>query len=484
MAALYAFSEHTFTNAGRSGPVGPSLQDLRNIYSPSWAQNNAYLNMAVNGFQLWTVPTSGKYTITCVGAHGAMGTGSTTGSRGGRGAYLTGTIQLSKNDVLRIVVGQGGSYSTAHGGGGGASYIYSQSISTLLFVAGGGGGTRQNAPVNGFDASLTTSGTSSASSGSTSSTVYNNTTYTYNGKTATIGGGGVEGEPSSYGDSGAGINGNGADDGTTSVVAKSLLSTAEGGYTGLTFTTDEATGGFGGGGAGAGGNGGGGGGGYTGGNGGFLAGGGGSYINTAHVESGALVVDTARSYLLSGTVVHGYINIKLLTSPATLSFTKSVYYQKYVLNSTFSIPSSSISTSNTDTGSYVVTHSSPGNAGIITITNSANTGTVTVKGIGTATITSTIAATANFTETTVTSITVVIIGPGTTYTNIDLTSIDLSGSDLNGTIFSSCDLTSANLYGSTISASTDFRSVTSLSLMRSGRIIGFTTLLPTNYKMI
>jgi len=483
MTALYTFSEHKFTNAGKTGPEGPSLSDLSANYTPAWAKNTTYLNMTVNGFQLWTVPVNGKYSITCVGAHGAMGTSSTTGTRGGRGAFLTGTVDLSKNDVLRIVVGQGGSYSTNHGGGGGASYLYNQTNTKLLFVAGGGGGTRQAATVNGIDASTNTVGTTATNSSTGSdNTAYDNTTYSYNGKKATLGNGGIEGMPSHYGDSGAGINGDGSDDGTVSVVAKSLLSTAVGGYTGS--TTDGAAGGFGGGGAGAGGNGGGGGGGYTGGNGGFLAGGGGSYINSDYVIERTLAIDTARSYLLNGTVVHGYINIKLLTSPATLSFKKLLYYQKYALNSTFTIPSSDIITNNTDTGSYVVTHSSPGNAGIITITNSANTGTITVTGIGTVTITSTIAATANFTATTVTTITVNIIGAGTTYSNVNLTSIDLSGTDLNGTIFSSCDLTSANLYGSTISITTDFSTVTSMLSLRSGRIIGFTTRFPPNYKII
>jgi len=438
--------------------------------------------MEVNGFQLWTVPADGKYSVTVVGAHGAMGTADTSGSRGGRGAYLTGTVNLFKNAVLRIVVGQGGRYSGFNGGGGGASYIYNQTNTKLLFVAGGGGGTRQNATVNGIDASLTTSGTTALNSSTGSdNTAYDNTTHIYNGKTATIRGGGVEGMPSNFGDSGAGIDGNGADDGTTSVASKSLLSTAVGGYTGS--TTDGAAGGFGGGGAGSGANGGGGGGGYTGGNGGYLAGGGGSYINSDYVTDRTLAIDTARSYLLNGTVVHGYIIIKKISSSTTLSFTKSVYYQKYVLNSTFTIPSSSIQTSNTDVSTYSVTHSS-GNTGIVTVSNSANTGTVTVKGLGTVSITSTISATANFAATTVSVITVTVIGAGTTYTGLILTSIDLSGTDLGGTIFSSCDLTSANLYGATISVATDFRTVASMSALRSGQINGFTTLLPPNYKMI
>ena len=41
MTALYTFSEHKFTNAGKSGPDGPSLADLSANYTPSWAKNTA-----------------------------------------------------------------------------------------------------------------------------------------------------------------------------------------------------------------------------------------------------------------------------------------------------------------------------------------------------------------------------------------------------------------------------------------------------------
>jgi len=300
----YSFSSHTFTNADATGINGPVLSQVKSAYSAaSWAQNSTYLNMTTQGIQLWTVPATGSYTITAVGAHGAMGVGSSTGSRGGRGAIVAGVVNLTQGDVISIIVGQGGSYGTEHGGGGGASVIYN--TAKLLFIAGGGGGTRQAASVNGTDASPYQYGYTPTSSGTNDSTINNNTTYSYNGKLAVLGYGGIEGEPSCYGDSGAGWLGDGKTDSVSSTVATSLNTTALGGGSG-----QQGSGGFGGGGGGMGCNGGGGGGGYTGGNGGYIAGGGGSYIDSS-VSSASITIDTSRSYNINGTPIHGYVTITI-----------------------------------------------------------------------------------------------------------------------------------------------------------------------------
>ena len=169
-----------------------------------------------------------------------------------------------------------------------------------------------------------------------------------------------------------------------------------------------------------------------------------------------------------------------LRQTSTILFSQTIFYRKYVLNSTFTIPISILTTNNTDT--YTLTHSS-GNDNIVTILNSGNVGTVTVKGTGSVTVTSKIANTTNFNEKSVTLITIDIIGNGTTYNNLTLTSIDLSGIDLTGSVFSNCNLTGANLFGVTISASTDLTTSTLTSLM-SGRIVGTTLLLPVGYKII
>lgn len=306
-SSLYTFSGFTFTNAGVTGVNGPTLANCLSSYDTianPWLNNISYFNVSTPGLQLWTVPATRSYQFTVVGAHGAMGTSGTTGTRGGRGAIVNATLTLNAGDVIRVIVGQAGSYDTNNGGGGGASVVYNVTAATLLFIAGGGGGTRQAASVNGTDASTAQYGLTPSSSSANDSNVFNNTTYTYNGRTATLGYGGVEGNPSGYGDSGSGWLGNGADDNaSTSTVAQSLSTTAVGGGSG-----QGGAGGFGGGGSGSGSNGGGGGGGYTGGNGGWIAGGGGSYFIPS--AAGASVsIDTTRSYNLNGSPVHGYVTI-------------------------------------------------------------------------------------------------------------------------------------------------------------------------------
>lgn len=307
---LYQFTSFTFTNANITGTNGPTLANCLSSYNTTtypWLTNTSYFNVTTQGLQLWSVPISGTYQFSVVGAHGAMGTSGTSGSRGGRGAIITGRVTLTEGQIIRIIVGQAGSYDSYNGGGGGASVVFNQSTSTLLFIAGGGGGTRQAASVNGTDASLEQYGLTPESSGTNNSNAYNNTTFTYNSKLANLGFGGIEGNPSGYGDSGAGWLGNGADDGApSSTIAQALNGTAIGGGRG-----QGGAGGFGGGGSGAGSNGGGGGGGYTGGNGGWIAGGGGSFY-TPSATNVTREIDITRSYNLNGTPVHGFVTVTKL----------------------------------------------------------------------------------------------------------------------------------------------------------------------------
>jgi hypothetical protein len=325
--SLYNFSTHTFTSAGKTGATGPTLQEIKTAYSAAvWAQNTSYLNVVTQGIQLWTVPVTGLYHVTCVGAHGAMGTQSTTGTRGGRGAIISGRLKLLKGVKLRIIVGQAGTYTGANGGGGGASLVYyDNDTSYPLILAGGGGGTRQAASGNGLDASTERWGTTASSSGVSSSLAYNNTWQTYNGKTAVEGYGGVEGEPSGYGDSGSGWFGGGKDDVVVSLtLASSLNSTALGGT-----SNGASDGGFGGGGSGQGSNGGGGGGGYTGGNGGHIGGGGGSYVSSDVFEV-YKTIDTQRAFLLNSTTpVNGYIIIERVAP---------IFSQIFTTNTTYTVP--------------------------------------------------------------------------------------------------------------------------------------------------
>jgi len=332
--SLYPFASHRFTNAGKTGALGPTLEDLKTEYvSEAWSQNINYLNISTQGIQIWTVPVTSVYKITCVGAHGAMGTQGTTGARGGRGALITGMVNLTKGDKMRIIVGQAGTYTDKNGGGGGASVFSNEDTSLLLFIAGGGGGTRQYSTGNGLDASTEQWGTTSTSASASSSSAYNNTTYKYNDKVASEGYGGVAGDPAAYGDSGAGWLGGGIDDTSKSTsLATSLNTTALGG------TSISSDGGFGGGGSGYGTNGGGGGGGYTGGNGGHIGGGGGSYVNPTYTFETTKAIDDSRSYTLNSTTpVHGYVIVERYGSAFSKLFTASTTYTMQIAVSNLNI---------------------------------------------------------------------------------------------------------------------------------------------------
>ncbi len=151
-SGLYVFTTHTFTSAGTTGKNGPTLTACKTAYSnQTWAQNSNYLNMTTNGIQIWTVPTTGTYSIE---VHGARGGNASYQSAavGGSGYAVKGSYNLTQNDKLYIVVGQNGIDDTYNGGGGGGSFVYLNSISqsSILFAGGGGGGgcTASNAAVS------------------------------------------------------------------------------------------------------------------------------------------------------------------------------------------------------------------------------------------------------------------------------------------------------------------------------------------------
>ena len=94
------------------------------------------------GIQEWTVPATTTYTIDAYGARGG-------GTAPGQGARMKGDFDLTKDDVIKIVVGQTGlaetyvrSGRTAGGGGGGTFVIQSpyNNTASVLVIAGGGGG--------------------------------------------------------------------------------------------------------------------------------------------------------------------------------------------------------------------------------------------------------------------------------------------------------------------------------------------------------
>jgi hypothetical protein len=278
---LYTFTSFVFSNASATSNVGPTYTQVKTAYSAtSWTQNQAYLDVVTNGFQLWTVPTTASYTIECAGAAG----GNYATYSNGAGNVISSTVSLTQGDKINICVGQAGttgSGTIAAGGGGGSFVVWSNN--TPIIIAGGGGGTSSGYPTGGpgIGGVATTSGTVDAGGLGTGGT---NGSGGVTASTAT----------SSYGHGGggAGLLGNGTTIATGQTTwhgqggrsyANGLVGGARGGA-----GVYGGTGGFGGGGGGGGTNSdtrscSGGGGGYSGGAGGAVSsatnggGGGGSY---------------------------------------------------------------------------------------------------------------------------------------------------------------------------------------------------------------
>lgn len=142
----------TFTfNSPVVGPNPPTIQELTTQYMGTTLQGRVTTPIA--GIQHWTVPSAGRYQITCAGAQGARGSGpsSYVNREGGLGAKLTATFALQKGDVLQILVGQTGIGSTyvgssdaCTGGGGGGTFVVllrEEERIPLIVAAGGAGGS-------------------------------------------------------------------------------------------------------------------------------------------------------------------------------------------------------------------------------------------------------------------------------------------------------------------------------------------------------
>ena len=274
--ALYAFTSHTFTNASKQGRFGPTTAESVSAYSAtSWASNvNFFTGGAYQGYQKWTVPATGSYTITACGASAL--------TYGGRGRIIRSTISLTQGEFLIICVGQV-PYRNNSGGGAGGSFVVRQTGNVALLIAGGGGGCYSITKVADQDANATTSGntgggeSNAGTSGNGGSSPVNNSPYAGSGGGFLSNGGDASNGGANNGGRGfnAGLTGGASNNGDT-----------------------YAAGGFGGGG-GTHGNtgGGGGGGGYSGGGGqGHYdtgGGGAGSYSITSITDLGYNTISTA-----------------------------------------------------------------------------------------------------------------------------------------------------------------------------------------------
>ena len=142
-----------FTSLGASGRYGPT--SLGDHYTGQDHDGQVTLS---KGIQQWTVPYTGEYQIEAIGAAGGYGKNSDSQYRG-RGARMIGTFNLSKEEIIQILIGQeGGISDKKRSGGGGGTFVVRGSI-TPLIIAGGGGGLRAvKSSHEGCDASMGTAG--------------------------------------------------------------------------------------------------------------------------------------------------------------------------------------------------------------------------------------------------------------------------------------------------------------------------------------
>ena len=301
---LYTFTSFVFSNASGTSNTGPTYTQVKSAYSAtSWTQNSSYLNVVTQGYQLWTVPQTGSYTIQVAGAAG----GSYSTYSKGAGNVISSTVTLTMGDKINICVGQQGTGNSSIGTGGGGGSFVVWSNNTPIIIAGGGGGTSSGYPTNGpgIDGVSTTSGTTDGGN---------------QGTGGTNGSGGItntaDGFLSSYGHGGGGAGFSG--DGYTVTGGQ----TAWHGKGGLSFANGLVGGARGGGGmyGGNGGFGGGGGGGGTvsdsrscsGGGGGYSGGAGGSVTSATDGGGGGGSYSISTITVIGKCTSNGYVKITKL----------------------------------------------------------------------------------------------------------------------------------------------------------------------------
>jgi len=221
---LFEFTSFTFESANLTGRLGPTRTQLLSYYNTTtypWLNDTNFFDVdsSAQGVQMFTVPASGTYRISAIGASGGYSYDTTRTNRVGAGAIVTADFDFTKNDVLRIVVGQKGRpVSTSNpdgpltaeaynsGGGGGSFVFYTLSDIEPLLVAGGGGGGSYGG-TSGYAPNASTS-----TSGQPGIGIDNNGAGTFSGLVTgqTLGYGGVNnGSNSHRAGGGAGWKGNG-----------------------------------------------------------------------------------------------------------------------------------------------------------------------------------------------------------------------------------------------------------------------------------
>jgi len=138
-----------FTNCGSSGKDGkdgPTQTQCENEYDTKYGLNLVTVD---NGKQIWTVPKTGEYKITTIGADG--GSYSSMMHIGGKGYLLSAKFNLSEGDKIKMTVGQQGyqarSTSESGFGGGGGTFVWKETTDYVpIIISGGGGGGGGRSP--------------------------------------------------------------------------------------------------------------------------------------------------------------------------------------------------------------------------------------------------------------------------------------------------------------------------------------------------
>jgi hypothetical protein len=201
----------------------------------------------------------------------------------------------------------------------------------------------------------------------------------------------------------------------------------------------------------------------------------GTLITILSAGTATVTASQAASGNYNATTKDATIQINQLA--ATLSASPNIFYRKFVSGASISFD---VITSNA--GTVARTHESS-NTSIFSIpTASVPSGTIVAPGKIYINVIQ--PSTTNYTQVISDLITIVVIGQGKTYSSETFpASFDLTGTNLTGTIFTSCTFTETNLFGITINSSTNFSNST-LTRIKSGRIIGKTSLLPAGFTMI
>ena len=144
-----------FTNLGKIGSEGP-----KSIGSHYKDQDHDGQVTVSSGIQDWTVPRTGEYRIEAIGASGGYSEDSFI-KTGGRGARMIGNFNLTKDEIIHVLVGQKGEKGNGNpktAGGGGGTFVVRENNKSLI-IAGGGGGIKNISEQHpGCDASINTTG--------------------------------------------------------------------------------------------------------------------------------------------------------------------------------------------------------------------------------------------------------------------------------------------------------------------------------------